>query len=92
MPTALRIGPYRLYFYSYDCGELRHIHIDREDKSAKFWLDPDVSLAGNYGYSRKELRDIERIIKENRERLKDEWDSFCYGDNSTAENSHGIRN
>ncbi len=51
MPTALRTGPYRFYFYSYDCGEPRHMHIDRENMSAKFWLDPDVFLDENYGYS-----------------------------------------
>lgn len=77
MPTALRIGPYRIYFYSYDCGEPRHMHVDRENMSAKFWLDPDVSLAANYGYRRKELRDIERIMRDNLERLRNEWDAFC---------------
>jgi hypothetical protein len=25
MPTALIIGPYRVYFFSYDCGERRHM-------------------------------------------------------------------
>jgi len=77
MPTTLRIGPYRFYFYSYDCGEPRHIHVDREKMSAKFWLDPDVSLTGNYGFSRKELRDIERIMRNNLETLRNEWDKFC---------------
>jgi hypothetical protein len=70
MPTALRIGPYRFYFYSYDCGEPRHMHVDRENMSAKLWLDADVSLAENYGYSRKELRDLERSIRENLEKLR----------------------
>jgi hypothetical protein len=79
MPTTLRLGPYRFYFYSYDCREPRHTHVDRENKSAKFWLDPDVSLAENYGYNRKELRDLERLIKENVERLNNEWDAFCSG-------------
>ena len=65
MPTALRIGPYRFYFYSYDCSERRHMHVDRENWSAKFWLDPDVALEENHGYSRKELRDLERILREN---------------------------
>lgn len=69
MPTTLRIGPYRFYFYSYDCGELRHMHVDRERMSAKFWLDPDVALAANYGFNRKELRNIERIMHENLELL-----------------------
>ena len=77
MPTALRIASYRFYFYSYDCGEPRHMHVDRENNSAKFWLDPDVSLVENHGYSRKELRDIERTARDNLETLRNEWDTFC---------------
>ena len=77
MPTTLRIGPYRFYFYSYDCHEPRHMHVDRDNLSAKFWLDPDVSLAHNYGFSRKALRDLERITRENLETLRNEWDAFC---------------
>ena len=79
MPTALRIGPYRFYFYSYDCGEPRHMHVDREKMSAKIWLDPVVSLAENHGYSRRELREIERLATENLEILRNEWDAFCGG-------------
>jgi hypothetical protein len=80
MPTTLRKGTYRFYFYSYDCGEPRHTHVDRDDLSAKFWLDPDVSLAVNYGFTRRELRIIERIARENLERLRSEWDAFCHDD------------
>ncbi|MCZ2127876.1 MAG: DUF4160 domain-containing protein [Anaerolineales bacterium] len=83
MPVALRIKGYRFYFYSYDCIEPRHMHIDRGEMSAKFWLDP-VMLAENYGYSRKELRDIERLVLENLERLRNEWDSFCNGNPRSA--------
>ena len=72
MPTTLRAGPYRFYFYSYDCGEPRHMHVDRENMSAKFWLDPDVALVANYGFNRKELRNIERIMRENSELLRNE--------------------
>lgn len=60
------------------------MHVDRENKSAKFWLDQDVSLAENYGYSRKELRDLERIARENLERLRNEWDVFCGGNIQTV--------
>jgi len=84
MPTALRIGPYRFYFYSYDCDEPRHMHVDRETKSAKFWLDPVVSLAENHGYNRKELRELEQIAQENLETLKNEWDTFCRGHTRSA--------
>lgn len=87
MPTATQVGSYRFYFYSYDCGEKRHMHVDRENKSAKFWLDPDVSLSDNHGYNRKELRDIERIARENLETLRNEWDSFCRGGARAATSS-----
>ncbi len=60
-------------------GEPRHVHIDRERQSAKFWLDTDVSLEQNYEYNRKELRDIERVLRDNLEVLKNEWDAFCSG-------------
>ncbi len=38
MPTVLRIGAYRFFFYSNESGEPRHIHIQRERMLAKFWL------------------------------------------------------
>ena len=56
------------------------MHVDRENRSATFWLDPDVMLATNHGYSRRELRDIERIIRAHLEILRNEWDAFCSGD------------
>ncbi len=83
MPTTLWVGPYRFYFYSYDCGEPRHTHVDRENMSAKFWLDSDVSLVENHGFSRKELRDIERIIRDHLETLRNEWDAFCHANTGT---------
>jgi hypothetical protein len=70
MPTILRVGPYRFYFYSYDCGEPRHTPGDRDNCTAKFWLDPDASLLTNHGYSPRELRSIERIVRENLESLR----------------------
>jgi len=41
------VGPYRIYFYSHEPNEPPHVHVDRDDQSAKFWLDP-VALAGNW--------------------------------------------
>lgn len=78
MPTTLLSGPYRFYFYSYDCVERRHTHVDRENLSAKLWLDPIVSIAFNYGFKRRELRSIERIVQSYEEVLRHEWDAFCH--------------
>ena len=44
MPTVLRDGPFRIYFFSHDIVEPPHVHVDRDDLSVKFWLDP-VALA-----------------------------------------------
>jgi hypothetical protein len=75
MPTVLRTGPYRIYFYSHEPNEPSHVHIDREDLSCKFWLRP-VALARNLGFSAKELRDIEKIITENNQLLWEAWNGY----------------
>lgn len=72
MPTVLRVGPYRLYFYSHDLSEPPHMHVDRDEQSAKFWLKP-VALARNLGFGAKELRVIERLLIENEEELLEAW-------------------
>ncbi len=72
MPTVLRAGPYRFYFYSHEANEPPHIHIDRDELSAKFWLEP-VGLARNFGFSPKELRRIQRIVDEHAEVFLEAW-------------------
>ena len=72
MPTVLRTGPYRVYFYSHEPNEPPHVHIDRDDLSAKFWLGP-VVLARNLGFSARELRKIERILTEHEQELMEAW-------------------
>lgn len=56
--------------------EPRHIHVQRENKHAKFWLDP-ILLAESYGFRGKELREVERIIVANRTLLQEAWDEHC---------------
>lgn len=72
MPTVLRSGPYRIYFYTHDLGEPAQVHVDRDDQSAKFWLQP-VALSRNFGFSPHELRRIQRLIEEQQETLLEAW-------------------
>ncbi len=60
MPTVLRSGLYRFYFYSHETNEPPHIHVDRDDGLAKFWLQP-VGLARNLGFTAKELRRLQNL-------------------------------
>lgn len=75
MPTVLREGPYRFYFYSHDLEEPPHVHVDRDDMTAKFWLEP-VALARNLGFKPHELRRLEEIVSQNRVSLLEEWNAF----------------
>lgn len=72
MPTALRTGPYRFYFYSNESNEPPHVHIDRDALSAKYWLDP-VEFASNRGFSPRELREIEALTQQHRIELLEAW-------------------
>ena len=42
-------GPYRLFFFSFDCNEPKHIHVQRERRVCKYWMEL-VVLAGNHGF------------------------------------------
>jgi hypothetical protein len=75
MPTALRSGPYRFYFYSHEPNEPPHVHVDRAEASAKFWLDT-VQLAANFGFRSHELREIQLLITEHRTQLLETGMSF----------------
>ena len=75
MPTVLRDGPYRFFFYSGDRGEPRHVHVERDDQQAKFWLDP-IRCEWNHGFSAKTIREIQRVIEDHAEDLRRNWDEY----------------
>jgi hypothetical protein len=78
MPTVLRIGPYRFFFYSSDWQEPPHIHVERDDAQAKFWMTP-VRLERSTGFGRSELNKIQRLVDEHVGELRRSWDEY-FGD------------
>ena len=75
MPTVLRVGAYRFFFYAGDKAEPTHIHIEHNDKIAKFWLEP-VRLQSSGGFNRIEISRIHKIIKENHLKLLGAWNEY----------------
>jgi hypothetical protein len=75
MPTVLRSGPYRFYFYSHEPNEPPHVHVDRDALSAKFWLDP-VALARNLGFNARDLGVLYGIIVEHQQQLLEAWHGY----------------
>ena len=58
-------------FKIYSNEETRiHIHIIKAEKEAKYWLEPNIELAENYGFNSKELSFIEKILTENGDYFK----------------------
>jgi hypothetical protein len=78
MPTVMRIGPYRFFFYSNENDEPRHIHVKAAENEAKFWIDP-VELQWNEGFNNRQLTQIERHIQDNHAYLIEMWDEFFGG-------------
>lgn len=75
MPTVLRTGPYRFYFYAGDRNEPPHVHVERNDCMAKLWLEP-VRLAQSHGFSRKEIHRIQALAEENEQQLLEAWNEY----------------
>jgi hypothetical protein len=72
MPTVLRIDGYRFFFYSLENSEPPHVHIERGDNAAKFWLNP-VALARNDGLRARELTNLRALVIEHRNTLLEAW-------------------
>ena len=75
MPTVLRAGPYRFFFYAGDRDEPPHVHIERDDNVAKFWLDP-IRFQSNRGFSRAELSRIQKLLSDHQEKLIEAWNDY----------------
>ncbi|MGC7846352.1 DUF4160 domain-containing protein [Desulforudis sp. 1088] len=72
VPTVLRVGPYRFFFFSREPLEPPHIHVESAGNYAKFWLHP-VALASSFGFSARELRRVARLVEEHAELFRGEW-------------------
>jgi len=53
-----------------------HIHVERGEQQAKFWLRPEISIAYNDGFSARTLRELLRLVEANRERIEKAWSDF----------------
>lgn len=75
MPTILKIGPYRFFFYSNEYDEPPHIHIERDRSVAKFWLSP-ISLSKSTRFSPREIRKMQELVEEHRDTILEAWNEY----------------
>ena len=75
MPTVLRSGRFRFFFFSNEGEEPPHIHVKADSAEAKFWLFP-VELAVNYGFNLRELNQIERLVETHQDEFLEVWNEY----------------
>jgi hypothetical protein len=51
-PTILREGGFRFYFFSREERRM-HVHVQCAEGEAKYWLEPAIELAQNYGLNER---------------------------------------
>ena len=74
MPVVLRVNGYKFFFYEADVvNEPPHVHITKDGNEAKFWLNP-IRVEREGRFRKTDLRDIERIIRENHDFLLSAWE------------------
>lgn len=70
--TVFRERGYRFYFFSREEPRM-HVHVYHSNGEAKFWLEPAIELAQNYGLSAQELREIESLVRLREQEIKNAW-------------------
>ena len=75
MPTVMRIGPFRFYFYSHEPNEPPHVHVDRGEATMKLWLEP-VEVAKSRGFRAHEIGGIVAMVEEHRLALLEAWHEY----------------
>jgi len=71
-PTVLRVRGYRFFFFSRE--ETRpHVHVQHATGEAKFWLEPTVEVALNFGLTPQRLATALRYAGEHASEIRHAW-------------------
>ena len=71
-------GGFRFFFYSNEDHprEPPHIHVRGERGEAKFWLYPDVRVAGSIGFNAGRLRELASVVEDNTANIERAWNEY----------------
>jgi Domain of unknown function (DUF4160) len=75
MSTVLRVDGQRFFFYSNESNEPPHIHVQKGEKYAKFWLVP-VRVAESIDFTSRELRVVHSLITQHLDQLREAWEEY----------------
>lgn len=75
MPTIVIIGGFRFFFVALDRGEPAHIHVERDESYAKYWLRP-TRLARSRGFRPHELTRLRGLVQKHEKLFVSKWNEF----------------
>jgi hypothetical protein len=76
MPVILRVKGYRFEFYASDADERRHVHVKKNGRHAKLWLEPFVELAYSQHYKPHDVNEIIRLVQQHQQQFIEDWNEF----------------
>lgn len=75
MPTVLRTNGYRFFFFSSEQGEPPHVHVEKNECSAKIWLNP-VILQKSNGFKPHEINVVLKLTRQHATELEEKWHDY----------------
>ena len=75
MPKVFEAEGYRGFFYSNEGSPLEpiHIHVEKGQGEAKFWMTPKIKLAESYDMKVSELSRAQKLVMKHRQEILDSW-------------------
>jgi len=71
-PTVFREGGIRVFFFSREEARM-HVHVQSAEAEAKFWMEPLIELAANFGFPDREVGRILKLLGKRQNEIREAW-------------------
>jgi hypothetical protein len=61
-----------VFFFSREEDRM-HVHVQSAEGEAKFWMDPQIELAANFGLPARQIGKIQKLLEERRDEVRQAW-------------------
>ena len=77
-PTVFREGGIRVFFFSREEARM-HVHVQSAEAEAKFWMEPLIELAVNFGFRIEKLVEFSSCSGNARIEIREAWQRHLSG-------------
>ncbi len=61
-----------MFFFSREETRM-HVHVQHAEGEAKFWMQPRIEVAENYGLSARRLASARQLVEEHEDEIRSAW-------------------